>query len=277
MKVSGFWRTAFLSFAFWMNSAQADILVSPTRAILSDERPQAVISLYNPGTTPSIYGLSWVEHRFTEDGKMLNLKEGENPSSVAGFVHFSPRRVVVAPGQTQTVRVSYHAPADLAPGEYRSYLRIAQEASPGAGTPVASGEQKGITFQLNALMSYAVPVFVRHGAGTATAAVSAIEPTQVKRDGGTVPALKVSLTHGGVFSSYGRIAVYQQLDANAPVELIGEAGAVAIYTEVLGTTRVVELKPGNKLEPGSWIRVTYEGEDADRGQVYAERSFQVGK
>ena len=61
------------------------------------------------------------------------------------------------------------------------------------------------------------------------------------------------------------------------MELIGEAGAVAIYTEVLGTTRVVELKPGNKLEPGSWIRVTYEGEDADRGQVYAERSFQVGK
>ncbi len=279
LTLTAIWRTAFLGAAFVTGMAHADLLVSPQRVILSDDHRQVVISLNNPGTTTNSYRLSWVERRETETGQLISVKAGEASRSAAELVRYSPQRVTVAPGSTQTVRLDFRPPVDLAPGEYHSHLLVGMEAPVNGtgGTPTISGEQKGISFQLNALLSYAVPVFVRHGAGTATAEISAIEPTQVKRDGVDVPGLKVRLKRGGEFSSYGRIVVYQQLDANAPVELISEAGGVAMYAEIKGLTRVVDLKPGSRLVQGSWIRVTYEGEGTDHGQVYAERSFQVGK
>jgi len=258
--------------------ARADILISPQRVILNEANRQAVISLHNPGSSVRTYRLGWVERRLGDDGKLTPLKEGENPRSIASMVRFSPRRVAIAPGKTQTVRLDYRPPTGLAPGEYRSHLRIALEPREdgSSGTEVMRGKQEGMSFRLDALLSFSVPVFVRHGEGTATAKITAVEPAMVARDGVNEPALKVSLTRGGGFSSYGRLVVYQQLDVNAPVEEISETGGVAMYTEVSSQTRVISLRPGTRLQPGSWLRITYEGEGADRGQVFSERVFQIG-
>jgi P pilus assembly chaperone PapD len=241
-------------------SAHADILISPQRAILTDDVRQAVISLHNPGAVARAYRLSWVERRLSEDGQVFTLKDGENPRSIAAMVRFSPRRVTVLPGQTQTVRLDYRPPADLKPGEYRSHLRIGMEpiednngVSP-PGTEVMRGEKDGVSFRLDALMSFSVPIFVRHGAGSADVKIAAVEPVMSKQSGVDEPGLNVRLSRSGEFSSYGRLMVYHQLNANAPVELIGEAGAVAIYAEVNGQSRVVKLKPGARLVPGSWVR-----------------------
>jgi len=279
-----FWRTlaltalAALTTGIFALPARADILISPQRVTLDETNRQTVISLHNPGTLTRTYRLKWVERHLGEDGQMTVVKEGENPRSIAAMVRFSPRRVAVEPGKTQTVRLDYRQPAGLAPGEYRSHLLIELEprADGGGGTTVASGEKEGMSFRLDALLSFAVPVFVRHGAGSATAQITAVEPTMIERDGAKEPGLKVSLTRGGEFSSYGRLVVYQQLNAKAPVEEISETGGVAMYTEVSGQTRVIALKSGTQLKPGSWLRVTYEGEGADKGKIFAERAFQIG-
>lgn len=279
-----FWRAlafaALVMLASWtfVQPAQADILISPQRVALDDANRQTVISLHNPGKTERTYRLEWVERRLTDDGQLVSLKDGENPRSIATMVRFSPRRVSIKPGETQTVRLDYRPPASLAPGEYRSHLRIALEpnADGSSATEIMRGEQEGMSFRLDALLSFSVPVFVRHGAGTATAQITTVEPIMITRDGATEPGLKVSLARGGEFSTYGRLVVYQQLNADAPVEEISETGGVAMYTEVSSQTREVSLRPGTRLVPGSWIRVTYEGEGAARGQVFAERVFQIG-
>jgi P pilus assembly chaperone PapD len=274
--------TAFTTSPFALN-AHADILISPQRAVLSDNARQAVISLHNPGSVPRAYKLGWVERQVTEAGQIISLKDGENPRSIAAIVRFSPRRVVVEPGQTQTVRLDYRPPANLQPGEYRSHLRIGMDPisdknGNSQGTEVMRGGDKdGLSFRIEALMSFSVPVFVRHGAGNAEVRISAIEPIVEKSKQGNVPALKVALTRSGEFSSYGRLAVYQQLDANSPVELIGEAASVAIYTEINRLERIVNLNPEKRLTPGSWLRVSYEGVGEERGRVFAEQAFQIGK
>jgi len=262
--------------ACWV-PAQADILISPQRVILSDKSRQAVISLHNPGTTERTYRLEWVERRLTDSGELVVLKEGENPRSIAKMVRFSPRRISVPPGQTQTVRLDYRPPAGLAPGEYRSHLRIGLEppAGGGGGTEVMRGEKDGMTFRINALLSFAVPVFVRQGDGSVEARIAAVEPATFQRDGKPEAALKVTLTRSGEFSSYGRLAIYQQLQAGGPVEEISETGGVAMYAEVSSQQRTVSLRPGTTLAPGSWIRVTYEGEGAERGQIFAEKVFRI--
>lgn len=260
----------------WM-PAHADILISPQRVTLNEKNRQAVISLHNPGTTARTYRLEWVERRLTEGGDLISLKEGENPRSIAKMVRFSPRRIAVPPGQTQTVRLDYRPPAGLAPGEYRSHLRIGLEPQEGVGgTEVMRGGQDSMTFRIQALLSFAVPVFVQHGAGSAAARISAVEPATFQRDGKPESALKVTLARSGEFSTYGRLAVYQQLQADGPVAEISETGGVAMYAEVSSQQRVVSLRPGSSLAPGSWIRVTYEGEGAERGRIFAEKVFQIG-
>jgi hypothetical protein len=246
---------------------------------MNADNRQAIISLHNPGKVPRAYSLKWVERRLNEDGQLTNIKEGENPSSITSMVRFSPRRVVIEPGQTQTVRLDYRPPVDLKPGEYRSHLRIGMEplTNSASGTAVMQGEREGMSFRLEALMSFTVPVFVRHGSSIATVQISAVEPSTITHDGMKDPALKVNLTRSGDFSAYGRLVVYQQMDAKAPVVEIGEAGGVAVYAEIGSMTREVPLKPGARLLPGSWVRITYEGEGSERGQVFAERAFQIGK
>ena len=256
---------------------RADILISPQRVTLSEQDRRAVVSLHNPGNIERVYQLEWVERRQTETGDLINLEDGKNPRSIAKMVRFSPRRVSVPAGQTQTIRLDYRPTADLAPGEYRSHLRIKQEPREGAATEVMRGEQDGVSFRLDALLSFSVPVFVRHGAGAVDAKVSAVAPTTQMRDGKTVPALKVTLTRSGEFGAYGRLAVYQQLKAGAPVEEIGEAGGVAMYAEIGRLERTLTLRPGASLVPGSWIRVTYEGEGLERGKIYSEKAFQVNR
>lgn len=276
---------ATLASCFFALPARADILISPQRVVLNSDNRQTVINLHNPGNAARAYRLTWVERRLGEDGQLISLKEGENPLSIASMVRFSPRRVVIEPGKTQTVRLDYRPPADLKPGEYRSHLRIGMEpltdasgsSGSSGGTEIMRGEREGMSFRLEALMSFAVPVFVRHGAGAAAVQITAVEPTMIKRDNTSEPGLSVSLTRSGEFSTYGRLVVYQQLNTNAPVEEISETGGITMYTEINNLKRVLNLKPGARLQPGSWLRITYEGEGPDRGQVFAERAFQMGK
>lgn len=277
LRIAGAFAIAALTLLM-SSLAHADILISPQRVVLDESNRQTVISLHNPGNSVRNYRLEWVERRMSESGEVIALAAGENPRSVTGMVRFSPRRVSIEPGQTQTVRLDYRPPADLAPGEYRSHLRIALEPleDGSSATEVMRGEQDGMTFRLNALMSFALPVFVRHGQGSVQVDITAVEPAAFSRNGVQEPALNVSLFRTGEFSAYGRLVVYQQLNANAPVEEISEAGGVAMYAEMSRLTRLVPLRPGVQLPAGSWLRVTYEGEGAERGQVFAERVMRIG-
>lgn len=269
---------ALLLWALIQQPAHADLLISPQRVVLDQNTRQAVISLHNPGTLERHYRIEWVERRLTDEGELLAIPNGENPLSLATMVRFSPRRVSVAPGATQTIRLDYRPPAGLASGEYRSHLLIKQEPRTDGqgGTEVMRGEQEGLSFRLDAMLSFAVPIFARHGEGSAQASILAVEPSSQIRDGKSEPALKVTLGRSGEFSSYGRLVIYQQMNANSPVEQISEMGGVALYREVNSQQKVVSLKPGTQLAPGSSIRVTYEGEGAERGRVFAEKAFRIG-
>lgn len=265
---------ATLGLGLVLPQARADIMVSPTRIVLDQNSRQATITLRNPGTVDRTYRLRWSERRMDPQGGIEVIPDGQNPTSVVNMVRFSPRRIVVPAGQLQTIRLDYRPPVDLAPGEYRSHLIIGLEPEQ-SGTAVMNETQKGMTIKLEALISFSLPVMVRHGTGNANLAINSVAPDTVDGGYGPSPALKVNLTRSGAFGSYGRLTIYQQLDANSPVQEIGRAGNVAIYAETTQVSRVVTLKEGVNLKPGSWIRVAYEGEGQEAGQIFAEQSFKL--
>ncbi len=285
--------TVFVLFFVFLNlfpvsSARADLMVSPTRVDLNDTQKQAVVILRNVGQTPLAYRIDWSERRITDAGEMKTVPAGTNPKSIARMVRFSPRRVVVQPGQNQTIRLDYRPPQNLAEGEYRSHLTIRSEpqavnsAAPketekSAEVTKSVDEPKGLSFKMEVLLSYSLPVVVRRGVPSVDVAITGVKPEMVNRgEEGTHRALRIDMTRSGAFGTMGRISVYQQMDANAPIVDIGQPALATLYQEVSQQTNVVLLKPEAVLRPGSWIRIAYEGQGSDAGKVFAERTFRVG-
>ncbi len=109
--------------------AQA-ILVAPQGVVLDARTRAGSVELYNPGERPSEVTLSTVYGYpvSTAEGE-ITLRIVERPdstdNSAAGFVDAFPRRLVLQPGQRQTVRLLARPPQGLAAGEYWARLVVA--------------------------------------------------------------------------------------------------------------------------------------------------------
>lgn len=109
--------------------AQA-ILVAPQGVVLDARTRTGSVELYNPGDRASEVTLSTLFGHpvSTPDGE-VTLHVVEQPdsthNSAAAFVEPFPRRLVLQPGQRQTVRLLARPPQGLAAGEYWARLVVA--------------------------------------------------------------------------------------------------------------------------------------------------------
>ena len=96
-------------------AAQGDLLIAPTRVIISQGGSSEVI-LSNIGVDPATYRISVELRRMDEDGDFNAVTEAEaTPAEQAALqmVTYAPRRISLLPGQPQAVRISIRPPAGL--------------------------------------------------------------------------------------------------------------------------------------------------------------------
>lgn len=206
-------------------SAQAgvgDLLVAPTRLILNGGRGGEII-LKNVGDQAATYRVSAELRRMTPGGSLEEVTAPTAEEKAAqDMIMFAPRKIVLPPGQPQSVRITARAPAGLADGEYRVHLMfraIPEPTAAGAAAPV-----DGIAFKLTPIYGVTIPVIVRFGNLEATAGISNV--ALAERQGQKVLAL--DLSRKGNRSTYGEIQV---IGVNAK-EPIARLKGVAIYKEV---------------------------------------------
>ena len=100
-----------------------DLVVAPTRIVFEGRTRTAQLSLLNKGSAAATYRISLINMRMTEDG---GFKEIDEPAPGEQFadrlIRYAPRQVVLAPGDSQAVRLLLRKPRGLEPGEYRSHL-----------------------------------------------------------------------------------------------------------------------------------------------------------
>ena len=154
-------------------AAQGDLLIAPTRVIISQGGSSEVI-LSNIGTDPATYRISVELRRMTEDGDFATVSEAEaTPAEQAALqmVTYAPRRIALLPGQPQSVRISIRPPVGLPDGEYRVHLNF--RAVPPALKPEASTEPAaGVSIKLTPVYGITIPVFVRRGRLEASATLA---------------------------------------------------------------------------------------------------------
>lgn len=260
--------------------ARADVLVSPQRVYLDDDKRSTTVTLRNPSAGPRTYRLEWLEHSMSEDGVYREYKEGEalKHSPASPYLRLSPRQVTVQPNSNQSVRVEFKPGKEMKPGEYRSHMifRVVEALSEPMSVQniVGEGDNKGMTLVVSMQMSVAIPVVVRHQV-TETPQVKIVSVDVVPAAAPGQPLqLAVLMESRGLVGSIGRVSVDMQRNAGAAVERIGAADGISIFAEV-GKRRLVVSLRDSSIPTGAWVRVAYEGVDEYAGILWDEKVFQV--
>ncbi|MEE4154819.1 MAG: molecular chaperone [Erythrobacter sp.] len=251
----------------------AELLVAPTRVTLDERSRTAELVLVNRGEGPAAFRLSLENRRMREDGSLETVEEPlEGELFALDMLRFSPRQLLLEPGARQVVRIMAKSPAGLAPGEYRSHLRLM--SAPASAARPAAEENAGdtsLSIELIAIRSITVPVILRVGKLEATASVDAAALSEAEPD-----QLAIKLTRSGTRSTYGDITITPE----GAAEPVWTVRGVAIYTPNTSREAVLPLSPEVRAQlAGRKVRIAYVSSDDAvpemRGKVLAELSLQL--
>lgn len=269
----GAWLFALL-LVLPLRPALADLMVAPTRIEFEKNQRVAQLDLINNGTETATYRISVVNRRMSETGEFSVIDTpGPGEQFAAGLMRYSPRQVVLKPGEGQVVRIMLRKPAGLAPGEYRSHLQLDRiPEAKGASNIETQGAATQVSVQLTMLAGVSIPVIVRHGETSANVTLSGLE---LHKPAGGKPALVAVLERSGNRSVYGDLTATFTPRGGAAVE-IGKAGGVAVYTPnpVRRFQLPLQAPQGMVLEHGS-LRLTYRERPAAGDKLLAEALIEL--
>ncbi len=199
-----------------------DLLVAPTRIVLNGSRGAEIV-LSNIGDDVATYRVSVELRRMKQDGTLEDVAEANDKEKTAqAMILYAPRRVTIAPGEPQTIRISARAPQGLPDGEYRAHLLF--RAVPPPRPVTAPKEVKGIAFELIPVYGVTIPVVIRMGNLQAKVGIANVQLTQ---DAGK-PAVSLDLTRAGDRSVFGDVRVFKA-GVKDPIAI---QRGVAVYTEI---------------------------------------------
>ena len=239
--------------------AAGDLLVAPTRIILEGGRGTEVI-LNNVGAETATYRVELVLRRMDAEGKLQEVVPGtetDKERATQAMVSYAPRRVTLAPNQPQVIRIAARFPEGLGDGEYRAHLLF--RGIPAATPVTVTQPRTGVSIALTPIYGVTIPVIVRKGALSASAALS---DATIGGPGAT-KALAFTLTRSGDRSVYGRVRVL------AAGKSVYEARGLAIYAELARRSVVLPLTAEQAAAMTGPLTLQYL-EDNDAGGLIAE-------
>ncbi len=237
--------------------ASAELLVAPTRVILTPDTRTSELVLVNRSTETAAFRIALENRRMLENG---SLEDAGTPLPGEMFasdkVRFSPRQLILEPGARQVVRLMADLAPGLAPGEYRSHLRL-MSAPVSAGRAATSGATPGdnsLSIELIAIRSITVPVIFRVGALDASVTVDS-----AGMSGENADQLVIRLARQGSRSTYGDISLTVEGE-DEPVWLVR---GVAIYTPNNSRDVILPLPPEVRARlTGQRVRINYVSTDS---------------
>lgn len=211
--------------------AQA-LKVTMKRIVFEGPNRTANLTIINNSAEEQAYRLGWRQMRMTENEALTEVADAADAAGlkpVDDLVRYAPRRIVIAPGGTQQVRLLLRKPADLAEGEYRSHFWIQPEAESVKFEPPTAEEQEAAktkpVIQIKMLTGITLPVIVRHGQMSVKATIGDARVTR-DADGKN---MNVSFIAG----REGNRSVYGDLKFTCNGDVLAKlVRGVAIYTEV---------------------------------------------
>lgn len=248
------------------NTAFADLLITPTRVVFNEGDRFAVVTLVNPGDKSQTYEMGWRFFRMQEEGDAYKPTDKSiTDFDVTKHIMFTPRRVTLAAGAKQKVRLRLSRPEGIPPGDYRGHFEFASVGG-GESEKVLPKGAKAASVSIN--VGYTIPVVLRVGQPDVKISIDRIKFERNKISG----RLEVSvplLRSGGAFGGMGHLFL-THVTPDGKEEVVGEIGNANIYPEVL---RRVYQVPLTKDIVGGKLKVVLYHYDTNNRYVLAQQEF----
>ena len=175
-----------------------------------------------------------------DDGSIVDIENPEAGGPYAGdMIRYSPRRVDIPAGGSQTIRLAARRPKDLPNGEYLSHLvlkQIPNKTIPSDTDNNTDDSNKQLNLAVQPVLKIAIPVIVRKGTSNTIAEISDILPITKE---GLVEEVHFTLHRQGEFSLSGNVELFE-LNEEEPGPRVGFIRGIALYATSL--KRLVRIR-----------------------------------
>lgn len=259
-----------------------DINLFPKRVVIDGRRSIATVGLYNKTINEGDYEIELQDLMMTPDGRIVPLDSVTDEAARARvrtaspFVRYSPRRVTLRGGESQTIRLMARADAEVPPGEYRSHflaVSVPRESEGGLSIDdaVNGGGATGISVTIRPRFGISIPVIVR--IGDTTLDVGLDNPQIVTQADGS-KAIGVTIRRSGSRSAFGDMVV----SARGMAQPVAVTRGIGVYPEVDERKVLLPIDPAfdpRNLVSGTQLTITYTDDDFAPGTRLAEIVFTV--
>jgi P pilus assembly chaperone PapD len=263
----------------------ANLNVTPKRVTFSRSQRSASVYIFNQGTTPATFDIALIDRVMLPDGQIMATEEAvqapatkahaDKVKSAKDMLLVSPRRVTLAPGKGQTIRMRARDVPGAETGEYRSHLTITTIPPRDSGVTaeqISGGEPGELRIVINSVFGLSIPAIVRQGDVDVRANIEnpRIEYANMSPDGDKPP----QRTAVAVFeiARLGRNSLFGNFEVR-PVgarggDPLGVARGVGVYTEL--ERRTVRIPLTRIPAAGEKLEITFSDDDTSPGKVLAK-------
>ena len=103
--------------------ADASLFIYPTLVMFEGNTVSAEVTIANRGDESGTFEIDWANMEMTPEGGLVRHDEPV-PWSVQPFLRYSPRRVTLAPSESQVVKIALRRDDTVPEGEYYSHMRV---------------------------------------------------------------------------------------------------------------------------------------------------------
>lgn len=254
--------------------AQSGIIITPTTMTIAGGDRFTFATLVNNGNIVQTYEMKLLNMRMTEPDGNYSLQDGPVYGvDIADHLAFSPKRVTLAPGAKQKVRIALRRPDGIPDGDYIVHM-LFNGIPPQADTSVqeGTGEGKRVTPAVSINVSYTIPLIVRVGEANESAKID--DGYKLTREAVDNNHLKLTVPVSKVKSNYaliGHMYVYHVSDSGQE-DLVGEVGNANLFPEIEHRNFEVVL---NKDLSGGALKIVlvdnFKKGTSENAKVYAEK------
>jgi len=251
--------------------AQSNLMIMPIRVVFEGNKQKEELNLANIGKDTAVYAISLVQKNMTEDGSFVNIEKIDSSQmSAEPYLRIFPRRVKLAPGETQVISLQFRRKPDMAAGEYRSHLYFRPEKK---NTLLGmenntDNDPTAVDVQITPIFGISIAIIIRIGEVNVSASLSDLK---LENRENAIQNLKLTINRTGNISLYGDVII-QYFPVQGKSYQIGTAGGVGVYSNINKRFVTVKLNntSGKPLKDGK-LKVQYVSKDEDKKSVvYAE-------
>ncbi|TDN85910.1 P pilus assembly chaperone PapD [Salegentibacter sp. 24] len=206
--------------------AQGDLMIMPKRLVFDGSERSQEINLANTGSDTAVYAISFMNYSMTEEGNFEQIDEPKEGQRFAtGFLRYFPRRVTLAPNESQTIRVQLTKTGDLQQGEYRShmYFRAVEEQTALGQEDTEQTER--ISINIKTVFGISIPIIIREGTSTTDINLSDLVLNTVDE----VAKLSLVINRTGNMSVYGNLTA-THIAPDGTENQVGLVKGISVYT-----------------------------------------------